>query len=338
MSRSACGLAALGLTAAAWGAPVGKFTCSSCHAAEARTQPKTAMGIGIELPEEQEILKAHPKLSYTANGYSYLIERRGEQSTYTVSGPGGAVSVPIRYAFGVRMQTYVIEEDGKFYESMVSYYPPIGGLAITMGSERIQPKTPLEALGRPVPMEEAQACFGCHSTGAVGGGKLDLAAMRPGLKCEHCHEGAAAHEVAMNGGPAAAMPKKLGRLCAEDMSSFCGQCHRTWATVLRMRVFGPLNVRFQPYRLENSKCFLGNDQRISCTACHNPHEDPVRETAAYDSKCLACHGKGGQYKGCPVGSRDCASCHMPKVELPGGHVKFTDHMIRVVRPGEAYPD
>jgi hypothetical protein len=327
------------------GAPTGKFTCASCHGAEARTEPKTAMGIGIELPGEQEILKAHPRMSYTGNGYTYVIERRGGESTYTVSGPGGAVSALIRYAFGVRMQTYVLEKDGKFYESLVSYYPPIGGLAITMGSERIQPKTPLEALGRAVGMEEAQACFGCHSTGAVVGGKLDLASMRPGLACEHCHEGAAAHEVAMNGGPAAPMPPKLGELKAEDMSNFCGQCHRTWETVLRMRVFGPLNVRFQPYRLANSKCFLGDDRRIACTACHNPHEDPVRETAAYDSKCLACHGTVGTngaklrtYKGCPVGTRDCASCHMPKVELPGGHVKFTDHMIRVVRAGEGYPD
>jgi hypothetical protein len=29
---------------------------------------------------------------------------------------------------------------------------------------------------------------------------------------------------------------------------------------------------------------------------------------------------------------------MPKVELPGGHAQFTDHFIRVVHAGEAYPD
>jgi hypothetical protein len=28
---------------------------------------------------------------------------------------------------------------------------------------------------------------------------------------------------------------------------------------------------------------------------------------------------------------------MPKVELPGAHFKFTDHRIRIVKPGEAYP-
>jgi formate-dependent nitrite reductase cytochrome c552 subunit len=38
------------------------------------------------------------------------------------------------------------------------------------------------------------------------------------------------------------------------------------------------------------------------------------------------------------GTRDCATCHMPQVELPGGHAKFTDHPIRVARAGEGYPD
>jgi len=29
---------------------------------------------------------------------------------------------------------------------------------------------------------------------------------------------------------------------------------------------------------------------------------------------------------------------MPKVTLPGGHMKFTDHQIRVVKPGDGYPN
>jgi hypothetical protein len=29
---------------------------------------------------------------------------------------------------------------------------------------------------------------------------------------------------------------------------------------------------------------------------------------------------------------------MPKIELPGAHARFTDHQIRIVRSGEAYPN
>jgi hypothetical protein len=42
------------------------------------------------------------------------------------------------------------------------------------------------------------------------------------------------------------------------------------------------------------------------------------------------------YKSCPVENERCVSCHMSKVELPGAHFQFTDHRIRIVRPGDSY--
>jgi len=48
------------------------------------------------------------------------------------------------------------------------------------------------------------------------------------------------------------------------------------------------NVRFQPYRIFNSKCY-SDDRRISCISCHNPHEPLKQDAAFYDAKCLACH-------------------------------------------------
>ncbi len=333
---------ALAATCGAAPPPHAQFTCASCHAAEARTQPSTAMGIGLELPPDQAVLKAHPKLTFEANGYTYLIERQGGESVYTVSGPGGTLSLPIRYAFGVKMQTFVLEHEGRFYESLVSFYPPLDGLAITMGSERIHPRNPVEAMGRETSPGEILACFNCHTTGGVANGKLQFDVMRPGLACEHCHEGAAAHQAAMAEGKSGPLPPSLAKLGAEDMSNFCGQCHRTWDSVVRMRLWGPLNVRFQPYRLANSKCFLGDDRRIACAACHNPHRDLMRDETSYDKNCLACHGAApaasSSWKSCPVGKSDCVSCHMPKVELPGGHARFTDHTIRVVRAGDPYPN
>src|ERR1035438_1756590 len=63
------------LAGAVEGAPPrpGQVTCATCHRAEAQSQPKTAMGIGIELPPNQEPLQAHPKLTLEANGYRYGI-------------------------------------------------------------------------------------------------------------------------------------------------------------------------------------------------------------------------------------------------------------------------
>jgi len=335
------------LVGAGQGAPPqpGNATCATCHRAEAQSQPKTPMGIGIELPANQQVLDEHPKLTLQVNGYRYDIERKNGIGTYTVSDGAGALTLPIQYAFGVRNLTFVLEYQGRFYESFVSYYDNIKGLAITMGDLKIQPHNLTEAMGRLAPDQEIADCFGCHSTGGVSQGKLTLASMKPGVTCEHCHPGADAHLQAMAGGKPAPVPRKLGEMAAEDMSHFCGECHRTWESVVRLRQFGERNVRFQPYRLANSQCFLGDDKRIRCTACHDPHGDLVREEASYDRACLSCHNvkpAGGAAaavtrKTCPVADKSCVSCHMPKVQAPGIPMVFSDHDIRVVHRGDPYP-
>jgi hypothetical protein len=99
--------------------------------------------------------------------------------------------------------------------------------------------------------------------------------------------------------------------------------------------------------LANSRCYDGTDPRISCLACHDPHQTVVRQASFYDSKCLACHGSSTQppptkapadAKSCPAANSNCVDCHMPKVKLPNGHMTFFDHEIRVVKSGEPYPD
>jgi hypothetical protein len=321
-----------------------KATCANCHSAETQSQPKTAMGIGIELPPNQEALLAHPKMTVEANGYRYEIERKQGVSTYTVSDGSGALSLPVRYAFGVHNLTFVLEYQGRFYESLVSYYQKIEGLGITMGDEKMRPHDLTAAMGRETSDQEITACFNCHGTGGVNQGKLTLASLKPGLSCEHCHTGADAHMQSMAGGKPAPSPRKLGEMAAEEMSNFCGQCHRTWESVVGLRLFGEKNVRFQPYRLANSQCFLGDDKRIRCTACHDPHAALVREDASYDRACSSCHNvkpgaeaAAAAQKACPVADKNCVSCHMPKVQVPGSPALFTDHEIRVVHAGEPYP-
>jgi cytochrome c peroxidase len=131
---------------------------------------------------------------------------------------------------------------------------------------------------------------------------------------------------------------------------FCAACHRGASEFASLKGMGVNNVRFQPYRIFNSKCY-SDDRRISCAACHDPHEPLNTDAAFYDSKCLACHAAGAKparaapkpdaqdsAPACRAGTKNCASCHMPKVELSGAHFKFTDHYIRVVRPNEPYQD
>jgi hypothetical protein len=250
---------------------------------------------------------------------------------------------------GQRMQTWVLERNGHYFESRVSYYPLVSGLQITVGQQVINPRTVEEALGRELNHGEVTNCFGCHASGALVNGQLTLAQMEPGVTCEHCHSGSSGHLLDALQGVFDSTPRNLKKLSSEEISSFCGQCHRSWETVIRNGIRGVLNVRFQPYRLENSKCFDGNDPRISCIACHDPHQSLVREDTKYDSKCLACHAtpvagssvpQPAKAKSCPVANTGCSGCHMPKVRMntPAGMITFTDHDIRLGKPGDLYPN
>jgi hypothetical protein len=307
------------------------------------------MGRALQLPGSNSVLSSHPRLTFEKNGYSYVIETKNGQSTYSVTEGTRTIALSIRWSFGNGAQTWVFERDGVYYESLVSYYPSVGGLGITIGDSGITPRTLEQALGRRLAPNEPSACFGCHATGAVTDGQwLTLDSLEPGVTCEHCHAGANSHMLAsLSGGAAETAPPDLGQRSSEDLADFCGQCHRSWEKVIRGPWRGELNVRFQPYRLASSKCFSGTDRRISCIACHDPHKDLITDVSAYDLKCLACHRLKGVAPAansratgaaCPVQNNNCAGCHMPEVKLADGLAIFHDHRIRIVKPGMAYPD
>lgn len=337
---------------------VGNQACAECHATEFDSYHRTAMARALQLPADSEVLRARQRLTFRVGPYRYEIVRRGEESIYTVSDGNKVISVPIRYSFGQGKagQTYILQYNGAFYESRVSYYREIDGLDFTIGYPRTVPSSLEDALGRAISMDEARSCFGCHATAAVAGRSLQLEHLMPGVGCEACHGPGRDHITAAEAGRFDDLrifnPK---RLSADALTQeFCGSCHRSAEDVLSLPQQGGINnVRFQPYRIFTSRGHDPNDPRLSCTACHNPHEHLRQDTAFYDARCTVCHrsmaslrspalaktesAQGRTAKACPVKAQDCVSCHMPKVEIPGAHFKFTDHRIRIAREGEPFP-
>jgi hypothetical protein len=303
------------------------------------------MAHALETVEECKVLIDHPVLTVTAGKYAYRIERKGSQSNYSVSDGTTTVSMPIRWAMGASSaigQTYILEKDGEFYESRVSWFRELNGLGPTLGSAGSVPTDVNEAAGRLMSGDDKLRCFGCHATKATLGRQLTLEKMTPGVQCGRCHESVETHLAAMAlDSYELEVPKELSKLhgiSAEQASTFCGQCHRTWAEIAMQRNPSIANIRFQPYRLTGSKCYDPDDVRISCLACHDPHHEVSAKSVDYDAKCLACHGGGKRgAKACKVSKENCVTCHMPKLELPGANHKFCDHRIRIVRRNETYP-
>jgi hypothetical protein len=331
---------------------VGDKVCAECHGNKVASHSASGMAMAMESVADSRVLTANPTMAFRAGPYSFEIKRSGRQSFYTITDGKETISVPIMYAFGQGKagQTYVFQYEGAFYEGLVSYFKEVGGLDFTIGHARTVPQSLKQALGRRLSEGVALNCFGCHSTGGTVGRVIRLDKMTPGIRCESCHGPGAQHVGAsQEGKPSAKLIFNPRRLSGDELTQdFCASCHQVGDTP-SLTVTAEVNsVRFQPYRIFHSKCY-SDDRRISCTACHDPHEPLKQDAAYYDAKCMACHmAKGKQVEagakqgeqsliaGCRVGTRDCVSCHMPKVAVAEAHFKFTDHYIRVVKPKETH--
>jgi hypothetical protein len=329
----------------------GTATCARCHASKVATQRQHAMArAGVRAPDA-DILRQHDHLSFRQGPYREQIVTTGGKSVLTVTPSGAApISTDLQWAFGSgRMgQTYVYEKNGSYYESHLTFFAVSKDLNITPGQSPLTPRNLDDAAGRRMPPAESRACFACHTTASVTNNQLDGGRAVPGITCEACHGPGASHVVAMNSGqPNSAQseqglpdqtatlimnPAHLDPVASVD---FCGACHRTWQDVVTNFGLVDANVRFAPYRLENSKCWTKPDARLTCVACHNPHQPLEHDPAAYDSRCLACHVNRTATKttadlpgaACPVSTKNCTTCHMPKVVSPLQNSTFTDHWI-----------
>jgi hypothetical protein len=331
---------------------VGSEACAVCHEAKSENQPRSAMAHAATLAPESLLLRDHPELSFRSGPYSYQLSTGSGKSALTVTAAGASSSASLLWAFGSAHmgQTFIYRQGSSFSESHLSYFAQPQSLDVTPGQSPAPPSSLASALGRAMPIEEARRCFACHTTVSVAGNEFDPAQATLGITCESCHGPGARHLLAATaktetrGSGLIFNPASLGRV---DSVDFCGACHRTWQDVVSAVDFAPVvNVRFAPYRLENSKCWTQGDARIACTACHDPHKPLVHDLASYDANCLACHVSSTAEKrstnrpgaACPVATKNCVSCHMPKVEPPTLHSSFTDHWIRIAKAGSPYPE
>jgi hypothetical protein len=330
---------------------VGTEECAKCHSEKATSQASTAMAQASSRPADSDFLHGEVRFNFRQSPYSYKVERSGDTILYLVKDEQSSHSQLLIFAFGkgVVGQTYIYQTNGNIFESRLSFYAALNALDLTTGHPHSVPPDLEKATGRLLNVDEARRCFGCHTTASTTSNHFDPGRSITGVNCEACHGPGAKHVSAMKAGrieegkKAVLNPRKLDPVASVD---FCGACHRAWGDVIQMGVTGLANVRFQPYRLEESRCWGRGNALLTCVACHNPHEPLVHDADSYDRTCLRCHATSAsedlknKRRGatCRVSTRHCETCHMPKVEIPDMHHAFTDHRIRIVRTGERYPN
>jgi hypothetical protein len=338
---------------------VGATVCAQCHQTKAESQARTAMARTATRAADSEVLRTRHALTFKAGAYVHEIRTGNGTSVYSVSDGNGKASAVLGWAFGVGKvgQTFIFERQGTMYEARASYFGTIDSLDSTPGRALDRPMTLQAAMGRPLSSTEFRRCFGCHTTAFSTRGGSSVDEMMPGVTCEACHGPGRAHSEAMrqdreNEGLAAIV--NPAPFTPVDSVDFCGACHATYWDVTLAGEKGISALRSQPFRLQSSRCWGEGDRRITCVACHNPHEPLERDARFYDTRCLTCHQAtdGASVSdrlsvpsplqaialpapACKARQREqCATCHMPQYKVPEMHFSFTDHLIRIVRAGD----
>lgn len=335
---------------------VGSNACASCHAAKVAAQKTTPMAQNAMHADDSGILHSHPEMKFAVGNYRYEIKTDAKHSVYKVTNGDQTAIATLLWAFGVgrAAQSYLFKkDDGNFYEARVTFFDTLKTVDFTPARALPAPKDLEEAMYRPVGAAEISRCFGCHTTASTIGERFDEQNLMLGVTCEACHGAGARHvasaQAAALAGVADEAPGAIfnpARLGPADSVDFCGACHSTWWDTKLSGMKGVTTTRSQPYRLEESKCWGKGDARLTCMACHDPHQQLQTEASAYDAVCLSCHVKSrGEKKtadhpgqACPTNTKNCVSCHMERVYVPEMHYKFTDHRIRIVRSNEAFPE
>ena len=330
---------------------VGAETCAGCHKQISETQSATAMAHASTAAKADKSNAAGP-WALRLDPYNYQLGRSQGGIAYSVDDGIRTVATPLSWVFGSGHfgQTYVYEQKGVFYESHLSYYPGIHGLDFTTGHREMKFPDLDHALGTAQPPDTIRGCFGCHSTASTTLGHFDPSRLIPGISCEACHGPGAQHVAAMSlgkGEQSATFIMNPANLAASESLDFCGACHRTRLDTMEMHLSGVLNIRFPAYRLQASRCWGSQgDRRLTCMACHDAHVPLVSDATSYDKDCLSCHVTSGTAKvsedhpgrACPVGRKECTTCHMPKYEIKEMHADFTDHKIAIHREGEPFTE
>ena len=334
----------------------GSEACASCHAGIYSSQIRTSMALTASPAASSRALLTHDNLNFSSGAFHYSIRASGSSASYQLASGAKNLRADLAWAFGTGRvgQSYLFfSKQGTFREARVSYFSSLQNLNFTPSRGFSRMDSPERAMYRDVAPAEVKLCFSCHTTAAFASNRLDQEKLFPGVTCEACHGPGANHVSTMQSfvlaGTTPTGPYNIfnpASLAPSDAVDFCGACHgATWDVILS-GLRGVVNTRAAPYRLQLSKCWGRGDARLLCWSCHNPHEQIRAEPESYDRACLDCHrssapGKSAAaatHRPCPVATSACVTCHMPKFEVPEMHYKFTDHRIRIVRPGAPYQE
>jgi hypothetical protein len=329
-------------------------TCRQCHQAIYDSAVTSAHFNASAAATSKNILgsfTAGPN-SFMYDSVTRLVMERRDSGLYQVLYKNNSPVLALRFdiVFGTRhAQTSLYWLDEHTYELPVSYYRAVNNWGTSPGFSATVPD-----FTRLIGVD----CFECHSSyvrnkknNTPGGNYfehdeaievLEKNSLVPGIGCQRCHGPAAAHVAFQQQNPNIKTANYIVSnkvLNRQQQLDQCAVCHSgndkrkiqsrfmfrpgdTLANYFLPSVTADSSKQFDVHGnqfnlLKQSKCFLQSNS-MSCSTCHNPHNNASLPVAVYSQKCIGCHTEAaGNF--CTVKPAagtalkdNCIDCHMPR--------------------------
>lgn len=324
---------------------LGREACAGCHKSIAASHLRTNMartwqGTSINRQLPASYFQTHAE--GPAPAIQYALKRTGQNLQYRVQMPGQpALEFPVETMVGgdrhgISFLFRVPTLDGlplpaaRLLEARYFHYAEGNQLAFSLGFPEEKPTSYETAFGRVLTPYLEKRCLSCHGAPRTYGTRVET-----GVACENCHGPGQPHLEALG-----AHSRDLGilnpnKLPVPERMRPCSQCH-AGSSVIEDPLPDDTLISDQVTALKNSECWRESGGEITCTNCHDPHQDAPRPVLAArgEKTCLRCHSATvSKHAGlCPVNrTSGCVGCHMAD-ETRGAFV-IKEHWIRV-QPGQ----
>ncbi|MBZ5857807.1 cytochrome c3 family protein [Flavihumibacter profundi] len=326
-----------------WPEFAGSAACEGCHKDIYAAHIKTAHFLTTKPATETYI-----KGSFAAgknkflfnNGMEVAMEKRND-SFYQVAYLNGIEKKIRRFDIvigsGTKGQSFLNWKGNRLFQMPITYFTAADQWSNSPGYPG------KAAFDRPI----TSRCMECHTTYAevispIGKEPeaFDRNKILYGVDCEKCHGPAALHVEFQTKNPLDTTGKyivKPEQLSRQQNLDLCALCHggrlvktspsfsftagdtlsKYFAIDTSRKNVADIDVHGNQYGLlASSKCF--NKSQMTCSSCHNTHENEKGKLEVFSQRCLSCH-KQEDGKQCklfaklgPVINKDCIDCHMPK--------------------------
>lgn len=321
--------------------------CEGCHKDIYEKHSKTAHFL-TGLPAKEEFIKGSFQKGSNTYAYSpeiYLSMEKRDSGLYQVAFFKGEEKKAMRFDIitgsGVMGQSFLNWRGNKLYQLPITYFTAANQWANSPGfpSQKVM-------IDRPV----TSRCLECHVTYAEG---VSGTAMEPeafnrtniiySVDCQKCHGPAAKHVDYQTKNPEIKTAKYIinpSRLTRQQQIDVCALCHggniqktkpsfeftpgKNLADYFTMDSLTDVTLNSsaidvhgnQVGLLQASKCFRMS-QNMTCSTCHNVHENERGKAELFSQRCISCHNtqaesfKTTAHAAVSKIEKNCIDCHMP---------------------------